>query len=58
MISDLDENEDESERAVEAFGLKDINDLGPPELPKNNDASFGNDEEEPKLADSYRAQPK
>ena len=46
MISDLEENEDESEVAVEMLGLKDINDMGPPELPKINDlpqadTSFG-----------------
>ena len=42
MISDLDENENEedSELAVEKLGLKGLNDLGPPELP-HNDASFG-----------------
>ena len=42
MISDLDENEhdDDSEMAVEKLGLKDINDLGPPELPQA-DTSFG-----------------
>ena len=36
MISDLDENEhdEDSELAVEKLGLKDINDLGPPELPQ------------------------
>ena len=55
MISDLDENEDESERAVEAFGLKGIDDLGgPTQLPAMNDTSFG-EVEEPKLVDSYRA---
>jgi len=44
MISDLgDENEDDSELAVERFGLRDINDLGPPEMPGNNDGSFGQD---------------
>ena len=35
MISDLDEGENEDENsdlAVEKLGLKDINDLGPPEL--------------------------
>ena len=58
MISDLEEHEDESDRAVEAFGLKNINDLGPPELPKMKDASFGDDIEEVKLVNSYRAQPK
>ena len=48
MISDLgeNENEEESEVAVEMLGLKDINDMGPPELPKLNDlpkddTSFG-----------------
>ena len=43
MISDLDENEHEedSELAVEKLGLKGLNDLGPPELPMANDASFG-----------------
>lgn len=41
MISDLDEHEDNSEMAVEMLGLKDISDLGPPELPMQNDASFG-----------------
>lgn len=40
MISDLDENEDDSELAVEKLGLKDINDLGPPEL-LQADTSFG-----------------
>jgi len=34
MISDLDEPEENSERAVELFGLRDISDLGPPDLPQ------------------------
>ena len=48
MISDLDENENEedSELAVEKLGLKGINDLGPPDLP-HNDASFGEAQVEP-----------
>lgn len=43
MISDLDENESDEDRAVEMLGLRDIKDLGPPELPKVEDhnASFG-----------------
>lgn len=40
-MSDLDENEDDSERAVELLGLRDLNDLGPPELPNQNNDSFG-----------------
>jgi len=35
MISDLGDNENESDRVLEMFGLKDISVLGPPELPKN-----------------------
>lgn len=43
MISDLDENE-ESEKAVENFGLRDINDLdGPSDMHgETSDGSFGN----------------
>lgn len=44
MISDLDENE-ESEKAVENLGLRDIDDLaGPPDMHggKESDGSFGN----------------
>ena len=49
MISDPDENEhdEDSELAVEKLGLKDINDLGPPELPQAIEASFGGDAAEP-----------
>ena len=35
MISDLGDNEDDSDRVLEMLGIKDINVLGPPELPKN-----------------------
>ena len=35
MISDLGDNEDDSDRVLEMFGLKYISVLGPPELPKN-----------------------
>ena len=44
MISDLDENEDDSERAVEMLGLKGVNDLGPSKVPQTNDASFGQEQ--------------
>ena len=52
MISDLDENEhdEDSELAVEKLGLKDINDLGPPELPQAIEASFGGEATEPQTA--------
>ena len=70
MICDLgeNENEEESEVAVEMLGLKDINDMGPPELPKLNDlpkadTSFGEMQENEKVAEipdvnNYSAQPK
>ena len=40
MISDLGDNEDDSDRILEMFGLKDISVLGPPELPKNHAGPF------------------
>lgn len=45
MISDLDENEndEDSELAVERLGLKGLSDLEQTDLPHANDASFGQD---------------
>ena len=51
MINDLDENEDESEMAVERLGLRDIGDLAAPDLPRidapqqDKNASFGAEED-------------